>query len=64
MSGLHLVFGTHNHLPLGQSAAETERVYQASFKPLLAQLYSAADFPAVLHYSGLLLEWLRSTTPS
>ncbi len=63
MSRLSLVFGTHNHLPLGQDATETERVYQSSFKPLLAQLYGFPGFPAALHYSGLLLEWLEEHHP-
>ena len=63
MSRLSLIFGTHNHLPLGQDPEETERIYQASFKPLLASLYGFPDFPAVLHYSGLLLEWLEDHHP-
>lgn len=63
MNGLNLIFGTHNHLALGQDHEETERAYQSAFKPLLAQLYGFAGFPAVLHYSGLLLEWLDEHHP-
>jgi len=63
MNRLSLIFGTHSHLALGQDHLETERVYQAAFKPLLAQLYGFAGFPAVLHYSGLLLEWLEEHHP-
>ncbi|MBE3064296.1 MAG: DUF1926 domain-containing protein [Spirochaetes bacterium] len=63
MKRLRLLFGTHNHLPLGQDNAETERTYQAAWKPLLAQLYGHPDFCATLHYSGLLLEWLDEHHP-
>jgi alpha-amylase len=63
MKRLGLLFGTHNHLPLGQDNAETERTYQAAWKPLLAQLYGHPDFCATLHYSGLLLEWLDEHHP-
>jgi hypothetical protein len=63
MKRLGLIFGTHNHLPLGQDNEETERTYQAAWKPLLAQLYGYPDFHATLHYSGLLLEWLDEHHP-
>ncbi len=63
MNRLSLVFGTHNHLPLGQDTAETERAYQSSFKPFLAQLYGFPGMSATLHYSGLLLDWLEEHHP-
>lgn len=63
MKRLGLIFGTHNHLPLGQDNEETERAYQAAWKPLLVQLYGFPDFHAALHYSGLLLEWLDEHHP-
>ena len=34
-----------------------------AFKPFLAVLYGYPDFPVVLHYSGLLLEWLEDHHP-
>jgi 4-alpha-glucanotransferase len=40
-----------------------ERIYQASFKPLLAALYAFPDIPIALHYSGILLEWLEKRHP-
>jgi 4-alpha-glucanotransferase len=60
---LRLVIGTHNHLPIGQPDFQTENMYQRSLKPLLSVLYAFADLPVVLHYSGLLLEWLEEEHP-
>jgi alpha-amylase len=41
----------------------TENAYQRSFKPLLSVLYAFPDLPVILHYSGLLLEWLEENHP-
>jgi hypothetical protein len=60
---INLIIGTHNHLPLGQPDFVTENAYQRSFKPLLSVLYAFPAVPAVLHYSGLLLEWLEERHP-
>lgn len=58
-----LIFGTHNHLPLGQGQAVAEESYQEAFKPLLSILYRYPEFPVTLHYSGILLEWLEEYHP-
>jgi len=58
-----VILGTHNHLPLGRSDGEAERLYQEAFKPFLAVLYRYPAFPVALHYSGILLEWLEEAHP-
>lgn len=63
MNRLALILGTHNHLPLGEPAAVTEAVYQRALRPFLSTLYAFPEVPAVLHYSGLLLEWLEEQHP-
>ncbi len=63
MKKVNLIIGTHNHLPIGQPDFQTENAYQRSLKPLLSVLYAFPDLPVVLHYSGLLLEWLEENHP-
>lgn len=63
MRTVKLILGTHNHIPLGMDQDSVEKAYQTGFKPLLAVLYSYPDFPLVLHYSGVLLEWLEEFHP-
>ena len=63
MDETRLIFGTHNHLPLGRSEPAAERLYQESLKPLLTVLYRYPGFPVTLHYSGTLLEWLEEGHP-
>ncbi len=63
MRKVRLILGTHNHIPIGMDQAAAEKRYQRGFKPLLAVLYRYPDFPVVLHYSGVLLEWLEESHP-
>jgi 4-alpha-glucanotransferase len=63
MAKTRLIIGTHSHLPLGRDDEAAERLYQESFKPLLAVLYRYPGFPVTLHYSGILLEWLEEFHP-
>jgi 4-alpha-glucanotransferase len=63
MTRTRLILGTHNHLPLGRSEEAAELLYQQSLKPFLAVLYRYPRFAAVLHYSGILMEWLEEAHP-
>jgi hypothetical protein len=60
---VHLIIGTHNHLPLGLAEEAAERQYQEALKPLLAIVYRYPGVPVTLHYSGTLMEWLEETHP-
>ena len=59
MKKIKLIFGTHNNQPVGQSGKLFERSYQNAYKPFLSVLYNFPEIPAVLHYSGTLLQWLE-----
>lgn len=63
MARTRIIVGTHNHLVLGRDDAAAERLYQESYKPLLAVLYRYPGFPVALHYSGILMEWLEERHP-
>jgi 4-alpha-glucanotransferase len=63
MARTRLIVGTHSHLPLGSDDTAAERLYQESYKPLLAVLYRYPAFPVTLHYSGILMEWLEEFHP-
>jgi 4-alpha-glucanotransferase len=60
---VRVILGTHNHLPLGTAEPDAEAFYQQSCKPLLAVLYRWPAAPVVLHYSGILMEWLEEAHP-
>ncbi|HUV08568.1 MAG TPA: 4-alpha-glucanotransferase, partial [Spirochaetia bacterium] len=63
MKSIQLIFGTYNCQPVGKTGNVFEQSYQASFKPFLSALNRFPDFFAVLHYSGILLEWLEKNHP-
>ncbi len=63
MKRVRLVFGTHNALAVGDYDFVFERVYQRAYKPFLTVLNRFPEFPAVLHYSGVLLEWFERNHP-
>jgi ferredoxin len=63
MKSIQLVFGTHNHQSEGDHPERYEEVYQAAYKPFLSVLNSYPGLPAVLYYSGPLLEWMEESHP-
>jgi hypothetical protein len=63
MRSIGLILGTYNHQPEGQPAELVEQAYQRAYKPFLSLLYECPRIPAVLHYSGCLLEWLERSHP-
>ncbi|MDX9800573.1 MAG: hypothetical protein RBT69_04465 [Spirochaetia bacterium] len=48
---------------LADSEPETEEKYQKVFKPFLRELYNFPEIKAVLHFSGVLLEWFNDKHP-
>jgi len=61
---IRFIFGLHFHQPVGNFdhvfAEHVERVY----RPLVARLVEREFFPAVLHLSGPLIEWLERHEPA
>jgi hypothetical protein len=63
MKSINLILGIHNHKPIGCADAEFEETYQKSYKPFLSVLHEYEEIPVVLHYSGILFEWLENKHP-
>jgi 4-alpha-glucanotransferase len=56
---IRFVFGLHLHQPVGNFDYVFADHVRDVYRPLLERLESRAFFPAVLHLSGPLLEWLE-----
>jgi hypothetical protein len=59
-----IVLGSHNHVPPGAGDEELEYIYAVRLKPFIQTLNQYPKIPAVLHYSGVLLNWLESNHPA
>jgi hypothetical protein len=60
---LHLILGSHSHVPSGASESEFQYVYENKILPFVSNLYRYSNIQAVLHYSGVLLYWIERTHP-
>ncbi|MDR1374455.1 MAG: DUF1926 domain-containing protein [Treponema sp.] len=60
---ISLILGSHDHLPHGAGIDEFEELYRVRLKPFISTLYRYPKIPAVLHYSGALLNWLERNHP-
>jgi alpha-amylase len=63
MKKLKVLFGIHNHQPVGNFEHVFEELYQKCYKPYLDVL---KDFPLLktsTHFTGPLLEWLKKNHP-
>jgi alpha-amylase len=58
MPAVRLIFGLHNHQPVGNFGSVFEAAYRDSYEPFLDVIEGYPEFPFVLHISGPLLEWL------
>lgn len=63
MKKVKLIFGTHNSISPSADNSEIEDIYQKAYKPFLTTLYNFPEIPAVLYYSGPLLEWFEKNHP-
>lgn len=64
MSPLRFVIGLHLHQPVGNFDWVFRQHLDDVYRPLLDQLEKSNLFPAVLHLSGPLLEWLETNEPA
>jgi 4-alpha-glucanotransferase len=60
---LRFVFGLHLHQPVGNFDQVFAQHVEDVYRPLLERLTERDFFPAVLHLSGPLLEWLEAHEP-
>ncbi len=64
MPPLRFVIGLHLHQPVGNFDHVFSQHLDDVYRPLLDQLERSNLFPAVLHLSGPLLEWLEAHEPA
>ncbi len=63
MKTVNLVFGIHNHQPIGNFDHVIEDAYKKSYKPFLDILKNHPKIKVSQHYTGFLLEWLKKKHP-
>jgi 4-alpha-glucanotransferase len=60
---ISLALTLHNHQPVGNFGWVIAEVYEQAYQPMVAALERHPTVRLSLHYSGPLLEWLRSERP-
>ena len=60
---ISLALAIHNHQPVGNFGWIIERNHERAYRPLVEALERHPAVRLALHYSGPLLEWLRSERP-
>ncbi len=63
MNKVFLIPGLHGYLPIGSDDALFEEHYELFYKPYLRLLNSHNRVNAVLHHSGIVLEWIEKNHP-
>ena len=58
---ISLMLGAHAHVSSGAPDNEFEYVYENKMRPFITNLYRYSNINAVLHYSGVLLNWIEKT---
>jgi hypothetical protein len=59
----HFILGFHCSVPYGAEEDEIEEIYGEKLRPFISTLNRFPQIPAVLHYSGTLLDWLDRRHP-
>ncbi|GHV92350.1 glycosyl hydrolase [Spirochaetia bacterium] len=60
---VHLILGSHAHVPFGAGDEEFEKTYALKLRPFISTLYKYPKIQLSLHYSGVLLHWLEKVHP-
>ncbi len=63
MNRVNLVLVMHNHQPVGNFGSIFEEVCSKAYEPFLGVMQRYPDIKLVLHYSGELLEWIKTHRP-
>lgn len=64
MNRVNLILALHNHQPVGNFHWVFEEVCSRAYEPFLKIMERYPDVRLVLHYSGGLLEWIKTHRPS
>ncbi len=63
MKKVNLLFGIHNHQPVGNFDFVFEDAYDKSYLPFLEVLDRYPEMKIGLHFSGILLDWISEHRP-
>ncbi len=61
--GLTFIFGVHNHQPLGNFDHVVDEAIRLAYRPFFQTLRRFPEVRALVHTSGLLLEWWEARAP-
>jgi hypothetical protein len=60
---LHIIVGSHFHVPYGAGDEEFEKVYTLRLRPFISSLFKFPKIQGTLHCSGPLFNWLERMYP-
>jgi hypothetical protein len=60
---LHIIVGSHFHVPYGAGDEEFEKIYALRLQPFISNLFKFPKIQGTLHCSGTLLNWLERMYP-
>ncbi|GAB4330956.1 MAG: DUF1926 domain-containing protein [Calditrichia bacterium] len=63
MKRIYFAFGIHCHQPVGNFDFVFEDAYRKSYKPFLDIVEKFPDFKLNVHYTGILLDWIKQHYP-
>ncbi len=64
MSKMPIIFGLHDHQPLGNFSRVIEQLTNTCYRPFLQAIYRFPWFSLSLHVSGILLKWWEDNDSS
>jgi len=63
MKRINFLFGIHNHQPIGNFDFVFQEAYEKSYLPFLEVLEKFPSIKVAIHFSGILLDWLKINQP-
>ncbi len=54
-----MIFGIHCHQPVGNFESVIVKAFNRAYKPFIKAVYRSSNFKFALHFSGVLLEWIK-----
>ncbi|RJX23467.1 MAG: DUF1926 domain-containing protein [Dethiobacter sp.] len=61
---ISFILALHNHQPVGNLPEVFSSAFEEAYAPFIEILYRYPSIKAVLHYSGILLDWIEKNKPS